>query len=343
MMPTSSPTFFSSASRDAQALLFGVQLRAGLSRNARQRFFKRMSRQLQRAHLVVTHSRGWCVVLPLVPGDLNKAGHLVFKWLLSQAEVKSFHAIRPQAVQELILNPLQWDRDGHARKEGLIRSEDTPQRLSKLVMHCMLRLVARQSERWTQTSWQLFEFQKRARQEGLHDLEELETGARADGRQPALTQAPAVLMFEVRLRPAFNQSQRRSLWRAIVRHHIRQGVAMLHWRGLYLVFVPPGQCVQTYEQLVLAWLLDTRCVRRVVRYGALTVPELIDDLSSNVSSMAWVVSGPAASVERIATFARTRQLLVCLLLQAWRLGMPTYEWIVQLLGLQPGKSKELAA
>jgi hypothetical protein len=145
------------------------------------------------------------------------------------------------------------------------------------------------------------------------------------------------------LQPGFNQSQRRSLWRATARHHRQQGVAMLHWRGLYLVFVPTGQCVQTYEQLVLAWLLDTRCMRRVVRYGALTLPELIDDLSSNASSMAWVVSGPAARLERTATFARTRQLLVCLLVQAWRQGTPTYEWIGQLLALQASKNKEVAA
>jgi hypothetical protein len=50
---------------------------------------------------------------------------------------------RPQAVQDLILNPLQWDRNGRARKDGLIQSEGMPQRLSKLVIHCMLRLMAR--------------------------------------------------------------------------------------------------------------------------------------------------------------------------------------------------------
>jgi hypothetical protein len=96
----------------AFALLFYVRLHGAPSQSERNQFFKSMRRHMAREGYLMNHSKGWCVIAPLLGQSSRKSRHHTCDWLIDQKPGFTAEAYFPVNFRQLLTPKRVSDNSG---------------------------------------------------------------------------------------------------------------------------------------------------------------------------------------------------------------------------------------
>ncbi len=121
--------------------IFTVKVQKHLSRSERQRYFRRMQRDMARAGLIMNHSGGFCLAVKEWDANWRTDRHIFTSWLIDQPESRDLVIAAPASLRRMLEG--EYNLDAELVRLSLAEEAVSRWLVSKVLTGLMTRAINR--------------------------------------------------------------------------------------------------------------------------------------------------------------------------------------------------------